>query len=326
MFAHSAAKGIAERPAELYNPLFLYGGVGLGKTHLMQAIAHHALSLHSDRLKAAYLSTEDFTNQLISSIQKRTTKEFREKFRNIDFLLVDDIHFIAGKDATQEEFFHTFNALHDRKKQIVISSDRRPKQIPTLEDRLVSRFEWGLVASLEAPDFETRVAILRKKAEHYRTDISEELLEFIAHHVTSNIRELEGALTRVIAAASVRGELPTAEFAGDVIADMMKHALEHEVTIERVKKVSAKFFGIREAQIVSSRRGRAISFPRQVAMYLSRELTSASLLEIGKAFGKKDHTTVLHACRKIDDLARTDPATRSLLEKLRKEIRSEIPR
>jgi chromosomal replication initiator protein len=313
---------VAETPAELYNPLFLHGGVGLGKTHLMHAIGHHALSRHTGRLKAAYLSTEHFTNQLILAIQNRATEEFRQRFRSIDFLLIDDIHFIAGKDATQEEFFHTFNALHDKKKQIVISSDRPPKQIPTLEDRLVSRFEWGLVASLEPPDFDTRVAILRKKAENCKVELSTDVLKLIAQHVSSNIRELEGVLTRTVATASVRGEPPSPKLVREVLEDIIKRGQSCEVTVERIKQIAAKFFGIRESDFTSSRRSRSVAFPRQVAMYMSRQLTSASLSEIGEVFGRKDHTTVLHACRKIKTLQKTDPECRSLVESLRKEIQS----
>lgn len=322
LFAHSAARGVAEKPADLYNPLFIYGGVGLGKTHLMHATGHYALSRHAGKLKAAYLSTEHFTNQLISAIQNRTTEEFRGRFRSIDFLLIDDIHFIAGKDATQEEFFHTFNALHDKKKQIVISSDRPPKQIPTLEDRLVSRFEWGLVAALEPPDLNTRIAILRKKADNSNFAISEDVLRLIAEHVSSNIRELEGALTRVMAMSSMRGELPTPKLAQEALEEAIKRAAECEVTVERIKQISARYFGIRESDFISSRRPRSLAFPRQVAMYLSRELTSASLAEVGEVFGRKDHTTVMHACRKVQDLLRTDPRCRSVIDSLRKEIQT----
>ncbi len=319
LFAHSAAGGVARNPAEIYNPLFLYGGVGLGKTHLMQAIGHEARSTHGRKLRALYLSTESFTNQLISAIQNRSTKEFRRKFRTIDILLVDDIHFIAGKDATQEEFFHTFNALHDKKKQIVISSDRPPKEIPTLEERLISRFEWGLVASLQPPDFETRVAILHKKAENCKKKISGEILELIARHIRSNIRELEGALTRMVATASVRGEALTPQLASEVLQDVAERACG-EITIEKILRISARFFGIRESDLSSSRRSRSITYPRQMAMYLCRRLTSVSLHKIGLAFGKKDHTTVLHACRKIEKLVDSDPGQAALVESLRDEI------
>ncbi len=321
MFAHSAAEGVAKNPAEIYNPLFLHGGVGLGKTHLMQAIGHLAASAHGRRLNTVYLSTESFTNQLISSIQKRSTREFRQKFRAIDILLVDDIHFIAGKDATQEEFFHTFNALHDKKKQIVISSDRPPKEIPTLEERLISRFEWGLVASLQPPAFETRVKILRKKAESCRAPIPGEILEMIAQRIRSNIRELEGALTRMVATAGVRGEPLTPQLASEVLENIVGRAAG-EITVEKILRASAQYFGIRETDIVSSRRSRSITFPRQIAMYLCRELTSASFYEIARAFGKKDHTTVLHACRKIAALIESDPAQAVRIHGLRDEIES----
>ncbi|MBI5118609.1 chromosomal replication initiator protein DnaA [Candidatus Poribacteria bacterium] len=320
LFAHSAAKAVAEKPAELYNPLFLYGGVGLGKTHLMQAIGHCALAEHRGGLKAAYLSTESFTNQLIAAIQNRATEEFRQKFRSIDFLLIDDIHFIAGKDATQEEFFHTFNALHDKKKQIVISSDRPPKQIPTLEERLVSRFEWGLVAFLEAPDFDTRVAILKKKAENMKVALSSDVFDLIAQHISSNIRELEGALTRVVATASVREKKLTTDLAREVLDDIIKRAHGAEITLESIKKISAKFFGLRESDLTSARRSRAVTFPRQVAMYMGRRLTSASLLEIADAFSRNDHTTVMHAYRKIENMLRADPKTGAMVESLRRQI------
>jgi chromosomal replication initiator protein len=322
LFAQSAARGVAERPAEVYNPLFLHGGVGLGKTHLMQAIGHYTVSEHKEKLRALYLSTESFTNELISAIQNRATEEFRQKFRSIDFLLIDDIHFIAGRDATQEEFFHTFNALHDKKKQIVISSDRPPKQIPTLEERLVSRFEWGLVASLDPPDFDTRVAILTKKAEHCRARLSTEMLELIARNVRSNIRELEGALTKLVATASVRGEPPSMQLTQEVLDNIVRRR-SAEITVEKIKRITAKFLGVKESDLVSSKRSRSIVFPRQLAMYLSRELTSESLQDIGRAFGKKDHTTVLHACRRIEKLLQTDRHQTSLVDKIRKEIESE---
>ena len=322
LFAHSAAKGISERPAVLYNPLFLHGGVGLGKTHLMQAICHYARSRHARQLRAMYLSTENFTNRLISAIQNRTTEEFRQRFRTIDFLLIDDIHFIAGKDATQEEFFHTFNALHDRKKQIVISSDRPPKQIPTLEARLISRFEWGLVAALTPPDFDTRVAILRKKAETSKLPISSETLELIARHDSSNIRELEGMLTKLLATASLRGKAPSSELAKEILSDSMRRPDGRDITVGRIKHASARFFGIKESDLASSRRSRSVAFPRQLAMYISRRLTSASFSEIGMVFGKRDHTTVIYAYRKIENLLLTDSECRSLVEGLRKEIES----
>ncbi len=271
-------------------------------------------------MRTAYLSTESFMNQLISAIKNRSTAEFRRKYRSVDILLVDDIHFIAGKDATQEEFFHTFNALHDRKKQIVISSDRPPKEIPTLEDRLVSRFEWGLVAALEPPDFDTRLAILSKKAEQCKTPVPMEVMKLIARNVKSNIRELEGALTRVVATAGVRRERLSPELAAEVLHDSIKSNAPKKITLEEVMRACARHFGIRDSDLLSSRRSRSIVFPRQVAMYLCRELTSSSLAEIGRAFGRKDHTTVLHACRKIGRLIDSDRMQASLIEKLRKEI------
>jgi chromosomal replication initiator protein len=320
LFAHSAAMGITKNPAEMYNPLFLHGGVGLGKTHLMQAIGREMHSGRGRRQRIVYLSTESFTNQLIAAIRKRSTAEFREKYRSIDVLLVDDIHFIAGKDATQEEFFHTFNALHDRKKQIVISSDRPPKEIPTLEDRLVSRFEWGLVAGLEPPDFDTRVAILKHKAEACTIPVPPEVIELIAKHIRSNIRQLEGALTRLIATAGVHRERISLQMATELLGDTIARSSAGEITVDKIMTASAHFFGLKRSDLASSRRSRSITFPRQVAMYLCRQLTTSSLYEIGRAFGKKDHTTVMHACRKIDGLITTDPAQGSLIQSLREEI------
>jgi chromosomal replication initiator protein len=320
LFAHSAARGVTQNPAGMYNPLFLHGGVGLGKTHLMQAIGREMRSDRRSRLKVAYLSTESFTNQLISAIRNRSTSEFREKYRTVDVLLVDDIHFIAGKDATQEEFFHTFNSLHDTKKQIVISSDRPPKEIPTLEDRLISRFEWGLVASIEPPDFDTRVAILKQKAKGCKTPVPPEVIELIAKHIRSNIRQLEGALTRLIATAGVHRERISLEMATDMLHDTIARTGGGEITLDKIMAVSAQFFGLKQSDLASSRRSRSITFPRQVAMYLCRRLTEASLYEIGRAFGKKDHTTVMYACRKIDALVNSDPTQASLIQSLREEI------
>jgi len=322
LFAHSAARAVAERPAEYYNPFFLHGGVGLGKTHLMQAIGHYAVKRHTGSLRALYLSTEQFTNQLILAIQNRATEEFRQKFRTIDFLLIDDIHFIAGKDATQEEFFHTFNALHDKKKQIVISSDRPPKQIPTLENRLVSRFEWGLVAALEPPDFDTRVAILRKKAEGCSAHLSQETFALIAQQASSNVRELEGVLTRLLATASIRGVSPSPELTREVLQEIIKHGGIREITVGKIKQVTAKFFGIRESDLSSRQRSRSIALPRQIAMYMSRELTSLSLSAIGEAFGGKDHTTVMHACRKIEGMLKSNSHYSSLIHDIRQQIQS----
>jgi chromosomal replication initiator protein len=322
LFAHSAAQGVASKPAEMYNPLFIYGGVGLGKTHLMQAIGHKVRSGSGRRLKTLYLSTESFTNELVSSIRNRSTSEFRRKYRNIDVLLVDDIHFIAGKDATQEEFFHTFNALHDRKKQIVISSDRPPSEIATLEQRLVSRFEWGLVASLEPPDFEMRLAILGKKAELCRTPIPAQVLELIARSVKSNIRELEGALTRVVATAGVRRLRPCVEMVEEILGKRGESPEAPKVTAQVIMNAAAEFFGVKERDFASSRRSRSVTFPRQAAMFLCRELTSSSLAEIGRAFGGKDHTTVLYACRKIEGLIESDPAWAASIRQLREQITS----
>ena len=297
-FAHAACVAVAESPAKSYNPLFLYGGVGLGKTHLMQAIGHHILETDSTQ-KVVYVSSEKFTNGLVNSIKDDKNEEFRNKYRNVDVLLIDDVQFIAGKERTQEEFFHTFNTLHEANKQIIISSDRPPKDIPTLEERLRSRFEMGLITDIQPPDFETRIAILRKKAQMDNTVVPDEVTDYIAKNVKSNIRELEGALTRVMAYSSLTKKKVSLEVATEALKDIIVSYNTSEINVVRIKEKVAEVFDIKMEDFNSKKRTRAIAYPRQVAMYLSRDLTDLSLPKIGEEFGGRDHTTVIHACDKI---------------------------
>ncbi len=296
-FAHAAAMAVAENPASAYNPLFIYGGVGLGKTHLMQAIAHKSLEMNPN-ISITYLSSEQFTNELIDAIQHRSTKRFRNKYRNVDILLIDDIQFIGGKESTQEEFFHTFNTLYDAHKQIVISSDRHPKEISTLEERLISRFGWGLITDIQPPDLETRVAILKKKIEKEKTHVPEEVILFIAEAITSNIRELEGALIRVVAFSILEKKPISLDFTKTVLKDMISSS-QKKITVEDILNTVAGRYGISTSDIKAKKRNRTTLIPRQIAIYLTRELTDMSLPEIGLAFGGKDHTTVLHSYNKI---------------------------
>ncbi len=310
--AHAAAYAVAHKPAEAYNPLFLYGGVGLGKTHLLHAIGHVPLAKD---LRVLYISSETFTNDLINSIRNQTTEEFRLKYRHIDLLLVDDIQFIAGKESTQEEFFHTFNTLRAANKQIVISSDRPPKAILTLEERLRSRFEWGLIADIQPPDLETRTAILRFKAESLPRHlgpcpIPAEVIDFLAHRIQSNIRELEGALNRVMGYASMMACPLTVEVAKAALQDITPH---RPPSLQEIVKAVAHFYGLSVEDLESPRRSKAVAFPRQVAMYLAREETAASLLEIGRALGGRDHSTILYGYEKISSLAEEDSLRRELL-------------
>lgn len=297
-FSHAACVAVAEAPAKSYNPLFLYGGVGLGKTHLMQAIGHHILKYNEDST-IVYVSSEKFTNELINSIKDDKNEEFRNKYRNVDVLLIDDIQFIAGKERTQEEFFHTFNALHEANKQIIISSDRTPKEIPTLEDRLRTRFEMGLITDIQPPDFETRVAILRKKAQVENIDIKNEVMNYIAKNIKSNIRELEGALTRVIAYSSLTNKPVNVDLAKEALKDIVRPNRPTEVNADLIKEFVAREFNIKMSDFASKKRTRAIAYPRQIAMYICRELTDMSLPKIGDAFGGRDHSTVIHAHEKI---------------------------
>ncbi|NQS76450.1 MAG: chromosomal replication initiator protein DnaA [Peptococcaceae bacterium] len=298
-FAHAACLAVSEAPAKSYNPLFIYGGVGLGKTHLMHAIGQHIMK-HSSLSKVFYVTSEKFTNELINSIRDDKTVVFRNKYRGMDILLVDDIQFLAGKERTQEEFFHTFNTLYEANKQIIISSDRPPREIPTLEDRLRSRFEWGLITDIQPPDLETRIAILRKKAQLENLVVPDDTIVFIANKIQSNIRILEGALNRVIASSSLNGREINPEMAADVLKDILPNR-PRPITIQLIQEIVAEFYNLKIEDFKSKKRHRAISFPRQIAMYLSRELTEESLPQIGNHFGGRDHTTVMHAYDKISD-------------------------
>ena len=297
-FAHAACVAVAESPAKAYNPLFLYGGVGLGKTHLMHAIGHHIMCQQEDP-KVVYVSSEKFTNELINSIKNDKNEEFRNKYRNVDVLLIDDIQFIAGKEGTQEEFFHTFNALHEANKQIIISSDRPPKEIPTLEDRLRSRFEMVLITDIQPPDFETRIAILRKKAQLENINVPNEVMTYIAKYIKSNIRELEGALTRVVAYSSLTNKNISLELATEALMDIISSPKSEEITVNIIKEKVSEAFNIKMDDFNSKKRTRTIAYPRQIAMYICRELTDLSLPKIGSEFGGRDHTTVIHAHDKI---------------------------
>jgi len=311
-FANAAAMAVSESPATAYNPLFLFGGVGLGKTHLMHAIGHHVLE-RTSAIKIMYVTSESFVNDLISSLQRDRMESFRNKYRSIDILLIDDIQFIGGKDRTQEEFFHTFNTLYETRKQIVISSDRFPKDIPGLEERLRSRFEWGLIADIQSPDLETKIAILNKKAEKLNMTLSSDVSYYIASKIKSNIRELEGCLLRLSALSDLTGYNIDIDMAKKGLAEMF-HLEDKPPSIERIQKIVADHFGINTSDLKSKKRNKAIAIPRQIAMYLIREHTSRSLPEIGRAFGNKDHSTVLHSCRKI----------KSLLENGQREIEDAI--
>jgi chromosomal replication initiator protein len=303
--AHAAAQAVAENPARAYNPLFVYGGVGLGKTHLLHAVGN---ATATTGLQVLYVTSEEFTNDLINAIRNHTTDAFRERYRRIDVLLIDDIQFIAGKESTQEEFFHTFNALHGQDRQLVISSDRPPKALVTLEERLRSRFEWGLTADIQPPDFETRVAILRSKAERAGREVEPEYLEMIARRVQSNIRELEGALTRILAFSDLSGVPLSAELVETTLAELMPRG--SQLTPDRIISAVAAHFGIDEDRLLSRDRSQQVALPRQVAMFLIREETDASLPQIGDVLGGRDHTTVMYGCDKIASRLETDDALR----------------
>ncbi|MFD1884996.1 chromosomal replication initiator protein DnaA [Paenibacillus wenxiniae] len=304
-FAHAASLAVAEAPAKAYNPLFLYGGVGLGKTHLMHAIGHYILQ-HNPNSKVVYISSEKFTNEFINSIRDNRGESFRNKYRNIDILLIDDIQFLAGKESTQEEFFHTFNALHEESKQIIISSDRPPKEIPTLEERLRSRFEWGLITDIQPPDLETRIAILRKKARAENLDIPNEAMMYIANQIDTNIRELEGALIRVVAYSSLTNQDVTSHLAAEALKDIIPSSRPKMITIQDIQQRVGEYYNLKLEDFKARKRTKAVAFPRQIAMYLSRELTDYSLPKIGEAFGGRDHTTVIHAHEKISQSLKAD--------------------
>ena len=314
-FAHAAALAVAEAPATSYNPLFIYGGVGLGKTHLMHAIGN-AILRKNKKANILYVTSEKFTNQLINSIKDNTSAQFRDKYRNIDVLLIDDIQFIAGKERCQEEFFHTFNTLHESGKQIILSSDRPPKDIQLLEDRLKSRFEWGLIADISNPDYETRLAILRKKAQLDNIIIDDEILSNIANRIDSNIRELEGSLNKLIAKSSLTNSPITMEMAERAINDIVAQQ-EKVISAEFIQETVAKYFNINAKDLRGSKRSNDIAFPRQIAMYLCRNVAQMSLPQIGKDFGKRDHTTVMHACTKIENEIKENQNTKLIVESVK---------
>ena len=310
-FAHAASRAVAEAPSRSYNPLFIYGGVGLGKTHLMHAVGQYVLR-HDPGQKLTYISSERFMNEMINAVRFDRVLDFRERYRSVDVLLVDDIQFLAGKEGTQTEFFHTFNALYDSQKQIVLSSDRPPHEIPALEERLRSRFEWGLIADIQPPDLETKVAILKKKAETEAVPLPDDVAIYIAGKIKSNIRELEGSLIRLIAYASLTG----AEISLPLAQEVLKNILDHEdkaVTIEIIQKFVAEYYNLKLAELKSRNNSKSVAMPRQIAMYLCKSLTHASLPEIGRSFGGKHHSTVIHSIRKVDDLRKKDASFNSLI-------------
>ena len=313
-FAQAACQAVAELPSRAYNPLFIYGGVGLGKTHLLHAVGHQAAKLLPG-LTVVYLSSERFTNELINAIRYDRTAEFRGRYRTIDLLLIDDIQFISGKERTQEEFFHTFNDLYGSRKQIIVSSDCSPKDIPEIEERLRSRFEWGLIADIQAPDFETRVAILKKKAALERVRVPDDVSYLIAGRIKSNIRELEGSLTRMIAFCALTGREMGIDLAQEVLAELWGEE-EKIITIEQIQRKVCDLFGLKPSDLKAKTRTKSVAFPRQVAMYLARRLTHLSLAEVGRSFGGKDHTTVLHAVEKIRTLIEEDPKLRKTVDSL----------
>ncbi len=317
-FAHAACQAVADRPAYVYNPLFVFGGVGLGKTHLLNAVGH-AIKTKFPDLRICYMSAEQFMNEVITSLRYDKMQEFREKFRaTIDVLLIDDVQFFAGKNRTQEEFFHTFNTLYESRKQIVISSDKYPKDIQDLEERLRSRFEWGLIADIQSPDLETKVAILRKKAAEDNLPLSNDLAFFLATHLGSNIRELEGSLTRVYAYASINKVEPSPELAREALGNLL--GSPQAISIDSIQNVVAKFFNLKSSDLKSQRKVKLIALPRQISMYLSRKYTDCSYPEIGARFGGKDHSTVIHAVRKIEKKIESDPALKSTIETLKKNL------
>ena len=317
--AYTASLAVAEVPSKAYNPLFLYGGVGLGKTHLMHSIGHYILS-QNPNLKILYTSSESFTNDLINAIQIKNNEAFRNKYRNIDVLLIDDIQFIAGKEATQEEFFHTFNTLHEANKQIILSSDRPPKEIETLEERLISRFEWGLIADVQPPDLETRIAILKKKVEAEKYHIPDDVLVFVATSIKSNIRELEGAINRILAFSNLQNQPIDMNLAKESLKDFIS-ARPKNITIEYIQEIVSEYYNLKVEDLKSKKRNRAIAYPRQIAMFLSRSLTDMSLPKIGESFGGRDHTTVMHGYDKIYTNMNNSLELKKILELLENRIK-----
>jgi chromosomal replication initiator protein len=318
-FAHAACRAVAEAPSRSYNPLFIYGGVGLGKTHLMHAIGQYVL-LHDPSLTLTYISSERFMNEMINAVRYDRILDFRERYRSVDVLLVDDIQFVSGKEGTQTEFFHTFNALYDSQKQIVLSSDRPPHEIPALEERLRSRFEWGLIADIQPPDLETKVAILKRRAEAEAVPLPDDVALYIAGRIKSNIRELEGSLTRLIAYASLTGREISLDLAHEILKDVIDKDEKH-VTIESIQKFVADYYGLKVADLKSRNNSKSVAMPRQVAMHFCKSLTHASLPEIGRSFGGKHHSTVIHSIKKVDELRKSDPHFNSLIESLLQHFR-----
>jgi chromosomal replication initiator protein len=310
-FAHAASRAVAEAPSRSYNPLFIYGGVGLGKTHLMHAVGQYVLQ-HDRTLKLTYISSERFMNEMINAVRYDRVIDFRERYRTVDVLLVDDIQFLAGKEGTQTEFFHTFNALYDSQKQIVLSSDCPPHEIPALEERLRSRFEWGLIADIQAPDLETKIAILKKKAENESVPLSDDVAIYIAGKIKSNIRELEGSLIRLIAYASLTGQEISLSLAQDVLRNILDHE-QKAVTIDIIQKFVADYYNLKMVELKSRNNSKSVAMPRQIAMYLCKSLTHASLPEIGRSFGGKHHSTVIHSIRKVEDLRKRDADFNNLI-------------
>jgi chromosomal replication initiator protein len=322
-FAHAAALAVAEAPAQAYNPLFIYGHTGLGKTHLLHAVANFVTD-HGGGLSCRYVTSETFMNDFINSLRDKRIEGFKQRYRTYDVLLIDDVQFFEHKERIQEEFFHTFNSLYEAGRQIIMSSDRPPREISTLEERLRSRFEWGLITDIQPPDLETRIAILRKKVNNDRIEIRDsELLTFIASRVSTNIRELEGALTRVVAFSSLTGRPLTAELAQDVLRDIFPQGESTQISIERIQELVCDRFAVTMDELTGDRRSQNIVYPRQVAMYLSRELTDSSLPKIGKEFGGRDHTTVIHATSKIARLIREDRSVYNLVQELTARVRQQ---
>jgi len=316
-FAHAASLAVAEAPARAYNPFFIYGGVGLGKTHLLNSIGNYVVT--KGDLRIAYVTTEQFTNEVINSIRYDKMVDLRRRYRTIDMLLIDDIQFLAGKERTQEEFFHTFNTLYEARKQIVLSSDRFPKEMPSMEERLRSRFEWGLIADLQQPDVETRIAIIRKKSEEEGIAIGDDVVQLLAESLKSNIRELEGALIRLGAYSTLTGHTITTEMAKTILRDLLGNKRK-VITMEDVQEVVAQRFHLKISELKSKRRTKTLVHPRQIAMYLSREMTNSSFPEIGRDFGGKDHTTIIHACKQIEKALENDTTLRTTIENLKDDI------
>ncbi len=320
-FAHAAALAVAENPAEAYNPLFIYGGVGLGKTHLMQAIGHFALERKPDT-KILYMTSETFTNDLINAIQQKKTFEFRDRIRKVDILMVDDIQFIAGRESTQQEFFNTFNELHNAGKQIILTSDKPPKDIQRLEERLCSRFQWGLVADIQRPDVETRVAILRDKAQREQIEVPDEVLQLIAGKIDNNVRELEGGLTRLVAYSSLVGQPITMELAETALKEIFDQRQHKQITAELIMRTVSDYYGLSINEITGSTRKREITVPRQIAIYLTREMTGMSLPQIGNVFGGRDHTTVLHSCKTVEASLEKNEGMKNILDEIKHQVQN----